>query len=258
MPEKQIEIYDGPGYTVVYNQLIQDSRLRLQTRAVLILMLSKPPEWDFSIRGMAAIAGVAKDTMSKMFAELMEAGYLRKKEQPHDDGGKFCKAGYIVAGQPVFADGAPCPNLPDTVAPDTVNQDPDQVIKEQVSNKQDYIPPYNPPTGDRALVEDKPQKRTKSVPKWKPERFEAFWKYYPRGEDRAGAVRQWDRLKPSDDLIETMARALKRQKATKDWQNDIGIPYACRWLRDRRWEDEISAEKPKEKPKPRREVMPEW
>ncbi|MCI9468864.1 MAG: hypothetical protein HFG45_06135 [Oscillospiraceae bacterium] len=122
----------------------------------------------------------------------------------------------------------------------------------------DNYPPYNPPTGDQALVEDKPKKRTKSVPKWKPERFEAFWKYYPRGEDRAGAVRQWDRLKPSDDLIETMARALKRQKATKDWQNDIGIPYACRWLRDRRWEDEISVEKPKGKPQPRREVMPEW
>ena len=40
MMDKQIEIYDGPGYTLVYNRLIQDARLRLQTRAVLILMLS--------------------------------------------------------------------------------------------------------------------------------------------------------------------------------------------------------------------------
>lgn len=239
MMDKQIEIYDGPGYTMVYNRLIQDARLRLQTRAVLILMLSKPPEWDFSIRGMAAIAGVSKDTMSKMFAELMDAGYLRKKDQPHDDNGKFCKAGYIVAGQPIFADGAPCPNLPYTVEPYTVNQDPDQVIKDQVNNKQE-IPPYSPPTGDGAIGEDKPKKRrAKSEPKWRPEVFAEFWDCYPRHEDRVGAVREWDRLKPSDELIHTMAKALKAQKAGEDWRRGIGIPYACRWLSKRRWEDEM-------------------
>ena len=54
----------------------------------------------------------------------------------------------------------------------------------------------------------KKRKRNKSVPEWKPERFEKFWEYYRthgRDNDRAGAVREWDRLKPEDDLIDTMA-----------------------------------------------------
>ena len=83
----------------------------------------------------------------------------------------------------------------------------------------------------------KRQRRSKSVPAWKPERFEAFWDYYPRGEDRMGAVEEWDKLQPDDALIDRMARALARQKASEEWQRGIGIPYACRWLRKRRWED---------------------
>lgn len=102
-------------------------------------------------------------------------------------------------------------------------------------------PPYNPPTGDGVSENEKPQKRrSKSVPDWKPERFDAFWTFYPRGEDRVGAVREWDRLKPSDELIATMGKALKRQMATEEWQRGVGIPYACRWLKNRRWEDEIA------------------
>ena len=38
-----------------------------------------------------------------------------------------------------------------------------------------------------------------------------------------------------------MSRALVRQKASEEWQRGIGIPYAVRWLRRRRWEDEIKA-----------------
>ena len=102
MAERQLEIVESEGFTVVYNDLIQDSRLRLQTRAVLVLMLSKPKNWDFSVRGMAAIAGVTKDTMARMLNELIEAGYVQRKEQSRE-GGKFGKGGFMVSGRPQFA-----------------------------------------------------------------------------------------------------------------------------------------------------------
>lgn len=229
---REITIYDGPGYTLVTNQLIQDARLRLQTRAVLILMLSKPPDWDYSVRGMAAIAGVSKDTMTKMFREIIDAGYMRRIDQSHDTSGKFAKAGYLVAGQPIFlADPdflpAPCPSLPDTV-----NSDPDQVNIE-LSN----IPPYNPPKGDGAGKKPPRRRTPKTEPDWAPERFAGFWAYYPRGEAKQAAIRAWDKLQPSDDLIDTMAQALMRQAASEEWQRGIGIPYASTWLNQRRWED---------------------
>ena len=103
-----------------------------------------------------------------------------------------------------------------------------------VETKDYIIPPYSPPTGDSA----EPRKRcSKTTPTWKPERFEGFWAYYPRGENRMGAVRAWDKLKPDDALIETIGRALQVLKASPAWRDGVGIPYASTFLNGCRWED---------------------
>ena len=68
--------------------------------------------------------------------------------------------------------------------------------------------------------------------------FERFWQAYPRHEDKAGARREWDKLKPDRELMTAMSAALIRAKTSDEWRRGIGIPYACRWLRNHRWEDE--------------------
>ena len=42
-----------------YYDVMFDARLKLQTRTVLMMMLSRRDGWDYSVRGMAAIAVVA-------------------------------------------------------------------------------------------------------------------------------------------------------------------------------------------------------
>ena len=77
-------------------------------------------------------------------------------------------------------------------------------------------------------------------PKWKPERFRAFWDFYRqncRGESKQAAIRAWDRLRPDDGLLETIGKALRRQLRTEEWRRGIGIPYASTYLNQRRWED---------------------
>jgi len=111
------------------------------------------------------------------------------------------------------------------------------------------VPPYSPPMGDSAAVVpdpvDKPEpkirrsRQKKSVPTHAPERFEQFWSAYPWGGSRLKAVEAWDALAPSDALINEMARALKRQMATPQWREGIGIPHACRWLSNQRWTDKL-------------------
>ena len=78
----------------------------------------------------------------------------------------------------------------------------------------------------------------KEAPDWKPERFADFWAAYPCGRSKQAAIKAWDKLKPDDALLVVMARALKRQMASEEWQRGIGIPYASTWLDNRRWEDE--------------------
>lgn len=106
-----------------------------------------------------------------------------------------------------------------------------------------YSTPCSPPAGD-SVPADKPKpkrsRRKKSVPDHAPKRFEQFWAFYPSPSgSRLKAVEAWDALAPSDELIDEMARALKRQKESQQWRDGIGIPHACRWLRDQRWTDKL-------------------
>jgi hypothetical protein len=48
----------------------------------------------------------------------------------------------------------------------------------------------------------------------------------------------WDQLCPDDVLIKSIIGAVNLQKQTDMWRRRIGIPYAARWLRERRWTDE--------------------
>ena len=79
----------------------------------------------------------------------------------------------------------------------------------------------------------------KDAPEWKPERFAGLWDYYPRKgrKNKQRAIQAWDKLKPDDALIDTMARALAKLKATEEWQRDIGIPHVATWLNGERWHD---------------------
>lgn len=109
-------------------------------------------------------------------------------------------------------------------------------------------PPRQPeaaPEGD-APPPDKPKPKSKrrarrkaSVPAHAPERFEQFWEVYPGGGSRLRAVAAWDALAPDDGLIDEMARALKRQMASSQWRDGVGIPHASTWLNQQRWTDKL-------------------
>ena len=144
---------------------------------------------------------------------------------------------YGLLASPISPDGEMHFTKPGEPFPDSV-----KCNKETVTDQLNNIPPIVPQGGQPEKPKEPKRKRApRSVPTWKPERFEAFWKFYPRHEDRVSAVREWDRLKPEDALIDTIARALKRQVGDKDW----AVPYACRYLRNQRWLDELP---PKDSP----------
>lgn len=103
-------------------------------------------------------------------------------------------------------------------------------------NTQDN-PPIVPQRGAAASGTPKRKREPKKAPDWKPDRFAAFWAYYPRGEAKQAAIRAWDKLQPDDDLLAQMGRALSIQKSSDMWQAGIGIPYASTWLNNRRWEE---------------------
>ena len=106
-------------------------------------------------------------------------------------------------------------------------------------NKKDEQTPQKPPRGRRAA---------KTAPDYEPEIFKRFWTAYPIGRDKQGAIREWDRLRPDLQLMQTMAAALEKQKETlsaADPHDRFPFPYAIRWIRDRRWEDDLEKSAPR-------------
>lgn len=100
--------------------------------------------------------------------------------------------------------------------------------------------PHNPPEGEGAPRKPRKARDAKKQPDYKPEMFDRFWQLYPRGENKQGAIRAWDKLRPGEALMLRMSRALKAQMMSDQWTEGVGIPYASTWLNGHRWEDELN------------------
>lgn len=255
MSEGVIKSGHREPFTVLYKSAIRDRRLSFEMLGFLTYMLDKPPDWEFTISGMAKERGVGLAQVRRLVGLLEKAGYLLR-EQAHDDGGKFSKNVYVLQEKPPLSrnqyDGEPLKSPLSgnaDIGETRQREKPLSVSATQSKNVETKAynnPPYSPPKGDGA---EPRKRRSKTTPTWKPERFEGFWAYYPRGENRMGAVRAWDKLKPDDALIDTIGRALQVLKASPAWRDGVGIPYASTFLNGRRWED-AKAKRPAQRDAP--------
>lgn len=76
------------------------------------------------------------------------------------------------------------------------------------------------------------------------EMFEIFYKAYPKKKDKVKAFKAFKKLDPSEELLNTILKALERQKNDVNWvkQKRQFMPYPSTYLNNRRWEDESDAE----------------
>lgn len=252
------------GYTVIYRSALMDERLSLKTIGLFAIMRSFPDTWEYSVSGLASRARVGRDVIRQCLRELEAAGYLIREQERSEDG-KFSSATYMLREWAEDEDDcAPDPDEEPETSPLTENPSTAEDAAESVSPLTEKPTSDNPapekPTSEKPTSENRPQDinhlskpQSKKLPpkapqgggaKWKPERFEAFWNYYRRvgrGEAKQKAVRAWDKLKPDDELIAVMGRALRAQCQQEDWLRGVGVPYASSWLNGRRWEDDLKA-----------------
>ena len=218
-----IRVEHNANYTTMSNYHLRDERLSLRAIGLMSKMLSLPEDWDYTVKGLAAIVKEGRDAVRKALMELEAAGYL-VREQGRNAGGNFAANDYTLYEEP---QASPLTEKPSTVQPTTVKPSADLPTS------------VNPPQLNN--LNNKETKEPRHAPaaaaKWEPDMFERFWKAYPCHKDKVSARREWDKLKPDRELMQVMSAALARAKTSDTWQRGIGIPYACRWLSHRRWED---------------------
>ena len=87
--------------------------------------------------------------------------------------------------------------------------------------------------------QNKEHEETRAREEKTPPGFDRFWEAYPRKTAKQEAIKAFEKLKPDAMLIETMVKAIERQKQSAQWQEDGGryIPHPATWINQRRWED---------------------
>lgn len=81
-----IRVDKRSNYTVVDNTFIRDMNLSMKAKGLMLLMLSLPPEWDYSVAGLAAICKEGMTAIRGALKELEECGYLRRERRNSEKG----------------------------------------------------------------------------------------------------------------------------------------------------------------------------
>lgn len=270
-------VIKSQDYVTMANYHLRDPRLTMAAKGLLSVLLAEPGDGSHTVADLAGRGPEGKDAVRSALKRLEEAGYMTRS-QGHDENGRFGNNVYLIfeaplSGNPTTVSPGPVPlsGFPSTVNPTTVSEPAEQELNNEIlaspvdrtlkrENKEDNL---IPPTKDSPQEESPQTKRRvpkapSSGPKHRPERFAGFWKYYPRGENKQGAIKAWDALKPSEELIDTIAADLRRKKETEEWRRGIGIPYASTYLNQRRWEDEVRQTAPAEPTGEREREVREW
>ena len=74
------------NFTTIANATIRDTNLSDGAKAILFFMLSCSDDWDFSIKGLAKVFGLAERTVMRRITELKKAGYIRQRRIQNQNG----------------------------------------------------------------------------------------------------------------------------------------------------------------------------
>lgn len=86
-------------YTVMSNHHLRNKELTLKAKGLLSQMLSLPEDWDYTLKGLAAINRESIDAIRTAVLELEQAGYI-VRSRVRDERGCLRGCDYIVYERP--------------------------------------------------------------------------------------------------------------------------------------------------------------
>jgi len=250
------------GYTKLANELLDaliNAGLTSRQWAVFMAIVRKTYGFnkkadDIGLSQLANMTGIAKAHVSVAVRELesrriitREAGHFGHRlgiNKNHRAWKEVTKS--VTPKQDVVGDStdgaAPSHQLPgvtESVTPETLDEG------SQISN-----PPVTeevtPPVTESVTTKDNPskdnQQKTETFPRSLRERFDIFWKAYPRKEEKKEARALFEKLNPDDDLLAQILRAVETAKRSQQWKVRRFIKQPPVWLRGECWTDELTVE----------------
>ena len=77
MNGQRLNVHKNKNYTVMSNYHLRETEMTLKAKGLLSVILSLPPEWDYSIAGLVAISKENETAIKSALRELKQFGYLK-------------------------------------------------------------------------------------------------------------------------------------------------------------------------------------
>lgn len=174
------------NYTMMSNQHLKDKRLTLKAKGLMSVMLSLPENWDYTLRGLAAISKEGVDAISEAVKELERSGYVIRNRK-RDERGRLSGTEYLIY-EDCHMNSQPAPDAPKPEKPKRENprlENPVQEKPVQENPKQEKPEQENP-----AQLNTNPQKTKKS----KTDISRTHQSIYPEEPETAGCQDGIDRM----------------------------------------------------------------
>ncbi|MBQ1296605.1 MAG: helix-turn-helix domain-containing protein [Clostridiales bacterium] len=165
-------------FTIVRNSIFRDYRLSAKAKGVACQLLSLPPTWEYSVKGIVTLFSDGEASIRSALSELESLGYLRREQDRSE--GKFGKIKYIITD--VLKREKPYVENPQAVNSVADNQ-------AQLNTKESIT----------ELLNTKESLQTE---------FEKLWELYPRKQGKADAFKHYLKARKSNVTYEDIEQGI--------------------------------------------------
>ena len=81
-----LKIQKRRSFSVVPDYVLEDRRMRPETRLVLAWLIGRPDGWEVRVRQVINVLGLSRDRWSRARREMQDCGYLKQSRHRKSDG----------------------------------------------------------------------------------------------------------------------------------------------------------------------------
>lgn len=97
---EKFRIEKKSNFTVVSNDILMNNFMSMKATCLLMKMLGKPDNWDYTINGMRTFCTEGRDAIRSALKELEKFGYLERRKV-RDSRGRYTDIEYIIYEEPI-------------------------------------------------------------------------------------------------------------------------------------------------------------
>lgn len=234
MNGQRLNVHKNKNYTVMSNYHLRETEMTLKAKGLLSVILSLPPEWDYSIAGLVAISKENETAIKSALRELKQFGYLKvTKLMPNETESGRIEYSYDIYEEPSEDLIKEFQSLEKQGAENQPLENPGQLSINNQLTENKIIKNKN---------NDQPAKPVDSV---LVSEFEELWNNYPRKLGKAKALEAYKRARKAGVDKVTVQDGLTRYNAQikANNTNEKYIMHGSTWFNGKRWDDEYQVSK---------------